>query len=120
MKITCNTLMSLLLLLSTLPMTLYAVDTIQIPAGGDRLVNPATFLGSDAHAYGKKYGNVELVDVKGMPFSKAVEVTTSTQPEKYYHIGTKYKISSIVDCGCIYNIRRTVYSLTKYNVCAII
>ncbi len=70
-----------------------------IPDGGDRLVTPATFLGSEAHAYGKKYGDVKVVTVKDMPFDHAIEVTTAIQPEKYYHIGTKYKVNGTIKRG---------------------
>jgi GH35 family endo-1,4-beta-xylanase len=71
----------------------------QIPDGGDRLVTPSTFLGSDANVFGAKYGAVKVVEVKGMPFDHAVEATTAVQPEKYYHIGIKYKVEGQIKQG---------------------
>ncbi|HAI11486.1 MAG TPA: hypothetical protein DCM28_07255 [Phycisphaerales bacterium] len=91
--------LTLSLLWGVIPLTLDAQETMQIPQGGDRLVTPATFLGSDAHAFGEKYGKVQLVDVKDMPFSKVIQVTTSVQPEKYYRIGTKYKTHGQIKQG---------------------
>lgn len=91
------TLCTMLLAVAMTRTTLYAAD--EIPTGGDRIVTPATFLGDEGKPYGLKYGNVEIVDVKGMPFDKAIQVTVSTQPEKYYHIGTKAKLDDPIKRG---------------------
>ena len=59
------------------------------PPGGAPLVPPDVLVQNSVKLVGKEYGKMETVAAAGVPFKKALRVTTTTKPVKEYGIQTK-------------------------------